>query len=238
MAPLTAPATRGKSRPLYLAPGPGGLSASYSDTNPELKGRKFYWHQRPPGNELVWEGHKQEPARHVQPQLPPPIMALKSGETFRGRIQFENLTDQELGALLYALKGPNGAHALHVGKGKPRGLGSLQVTQLDLRLWNPESDYTSLLVECTAQAARPEDAEGFVAKFKTWVLEQPGQQGKRFDELGHIRDFNRLHAWPGQQRICYYPINFSNYGWLPDQNRNPDEPSVKRPEAMKRARDL
>jgi hypothetical protein len=46
LAPLTAPASQGKSRPLYLEPGTTGLAASFDDKDIEARGRKFYWHQR------------------------------------------------------------------------------------------------------------------------------------------------------------------------------------------------
>jgi CRISPR-associated protein (TIGR03986 family) len=54
------------------------------------------------------------------------IMPVKSGVTFHFRIYFENLTDVELGALLWVLRLPP-RHLHKIGMGKPLGMGSVEI---------------------------------------------------------------------------------------------------------------
>lgn len=63
-------------------------------------------------------------------------------ETFESRIRFENLTQVELGAILFAIDLPEGcAHKL--GMGKPLGLGSVKITP-SLNLVDRDSRYEKL----------------------------------------------------------------------------------------------
>lgn len=244
LSALTAPQTRAKSRPLYLEGfiQAGQLrSASYSDANPVLMGRKFYWHQNPgkdAANGVAMEHQRdRELHRSVETQLPPPIDALPAETQFQGRIQFENLSNEELGALLYVLTGDSEKHCLKIGKGKPRGLGSVRFQIDGLDVFQPKAYYGSLEAQSPPEAESPYaagDPAMFTAAFREWCVARAGGKG-RFEDLGHVKDFVHLHTWPSQMSVRAYPINFSDYGWLPTPNRNPDEPK-ERPPALPRAR--
>ena len=242
LAPLTAPTTRAKARPLYLE-GRNGVSASYSDsTPPMLKGRKFYWHQNADGAGGLWSKHLYDDNLHqlVADQCPPPLLALKPGSHFQGRIHFENLSDEELGVLLYALAGDPtrpGSHAIKVGKGKPRGLGSMAISNMKITCFAAAERYKSLNTT-TDNQDRTSDRATFVRAFQKWCLKQ-SRSNLAFPSLPHIQDYDQLHAWPSTEEICYYPVNFSQYSWLPNDGRNPDEPRDRsRPPAMRRSREL
>jgi hypothetical protein len=236
LAPLTAPATRAKSRPLYLVgkmEGKDLVSSTYDDPKPEMKGRKFYWHQKADSGAGVWDKHLYDGEQHaeVDGQCPAPFHALKAGVTFTGRIHFDNLTAAELGCLLYGLEGSlagGAGHALKIGKGKPRGLGSLQFRVTSLRTFDPFAYYRKLSL---APEETP-DREALRIAFREWT------SGHGKDD-GHLRDFDSLHRLPSRTSVRYYPVNFSDYGWLPKPNLNPDRPnSGKYPRALSRPRDL
>jgi CRISPR-associated protein (TIGR03986 family) len=233
LAPLTSPQTRAKSRPLYLEGRPGGSSASYEDRDAQLKGRKVFWHQRW-GAALLWEGHAKH-SLHPEPQLPPPIEALPKGTKFTGCIHFENLSPPEVGALLYAMSGDE-KHplCLKIGKGKPRGLGSVQFTLNGLDWLEPQRFYGSLEEVNPYKTIK---THVFVEAFQNWCKGMP-PRATDFNQIPHIRDYIQLHTFPDRDSVRYYPANFSNYGWLPNDNAHPDEPKGSRPTAMKRARDL
>ena len=55
------------------------------------------------------------------------IRPVKPNTEFKFRIRYENLSGNELGALLFALKMPEGC-AHKIGMGKPYGLGSVKIT--------------------------------------------------------------------------------------------------------------
>lgn len=84
---------------------------------PEIRGRKFYWHQK--DADVEHKGKLTERNVHVRP--------LKSG-TFSFKVYFNNITEDELLKLLWVLEiGGKDSHAHKIGMGKPIGLGSVQI---------------------------------------------------------------------------------------------------------------
>ena len=244
LAPLTGPQTRAKSRPLYLQPGADKKSASWEDPKPKLRGRKFYWPQSDPQRAgKIWLFNLRDEA-HVKSQLPPPVYALKDGTQFEGRIHFRNLLKEELGALVFALQGADDGkgynHTLRIGKGKPRGLGNMKCEVVTIELdQSPE-----LLLEGKTKS-HAADISACVVTFQAWVK---ANAKKEFWESDYIKDYRNLHHWKEGKQIRYYPINFAQYGWLPEAVKSntigatntKGEPDKRdgRPIAMKRARDL
>jgi len=253
LAPLTAPKSRAKSRPLYLAPGPNGNSASYSDAEKSVfRGRKFYWKQRS-GNDEVWQFHRVEDGLAHQDNQPRSVVnPLRPRTTFKTRIFFENLSHPELGALLFALLGPHPCcqddgswnsvdHCIHLGKGKPRGMGVCDV-QAKVAWFQPEQQYASLIDIPDSPVASNEEVEQARQAFAIWCnlrASAVGQEGP-FEKLPHIEDFIKLHTYPANPSVRYYPVNWSQYTWPPEENKNPDEPQhgKLRPPAMKLAHNL
>lgn len=74
------------------------------------------------------------------------VKPLKENNVFEGRIRFENLTDIELGALLFSLELP-GDCCHKIGMGKPLGLGSIKISIKKLKLDDRGSRYNKLLNE-------------------------------------------------------------------------------------------
>ena len=255
IATAIAPQSRAKCQPLYLVGIPVGddtlHSASYSDTKkPVIRGRKFYWKQRPPDGESqgVWTGHK-------DPQVATEIEALAAGTEFTTRIHFDNLSAPELGVLLYALLGigwepqdgqnevcSGDQHSIHIGKYKPRGLGACSVTIDSLALRSPEAEYSSLVEEATPEICSAERVEEFRNSFRKWCLLRAGADGEAvesFKMLDHIRDFQNLHVFPSAASVRYYPQNWTQYSRPPETNKNPDDLEVpQRPKAMEKASEL
>jgi CRISPR-associated protein (TIGR03986 family) len=253
LAPLTSPKSRAKSRPLYLAGRQNGTSASYSDpeyAKPEFRGRKFYWKQRYKNGDL-WEFHKYNENAHASGQRQPKFAALPASTKFETRIHFENLSQPEVGVLLYALLGldsaiqPNGSwksgnHCIHLGKGKPRGLGVCEV-EAKITWFKPKEEYASLRSRPSRPVATEEEIGQARYAFASWCEARAhavGQVGP-FESLLHISEFIKLHSYPTEDSVRYYPVNWSQYTWLPEPNRNPDEPQGRsRPLAMDTARKL
>jgi CRISPR-associated protein (TIGR03986 family) len=245
LAPLTSPATHAKSRPLYLEPrtesrAMNGRSASYDDKEARFRGRKEYWHQntadpaRP-----IWEYHLFDAKWHepVKTQCPPPLAVLNAvpSNTFHGRIQFKNLTDLELGALVQALEGDNENYCLKIGKGRPRGLGSIRVKIERVSLVNYEERYQTFGARAGIKEVSPEDLARWKQTFGKWQKEKDGEEAI-------AQATKNLGTFPGQASVRYYPLNFGQYSWLPnDQPGNTagePRPQDGRPPAMKKAADL
>ncbi len=148
-------------------PGAGQLYLAYSDRSPardrdsrptrewgsdpdiaerrRLRGRKFYWHanparQSPPRH--IARRHQKEAKLAVDRWIAPP------GTQLTQRVSFDNLSQAELGGLLASLEPqrvlPGSAERdlrLHLGGGKPLGLGSCFATVSHLRVWTAASRY-------------------------------------------------------------------------------------------------
>lgn len=97
----------------------------YNDTI-TIRGNKLYWHRNNPnwemGKKEQDKGKKKE-NKNIITQMRP----IKKGTLFEFKIRYENLTDEELGLLLFTLDLPQG-HCYKLGMGKPLGLGSVKIT--------------------------------------------------------------------------------------------------------------
>jgi len=103
------------------------------------QGRKFYLHH--PGainqDKAPWRGTGEfVPARHVK------VKPWPKGSQWKFEIRFDNLSDLELGMMLYALKPQDGF--LHkLGMGKPIGLGSVEIKVDKVETINRQRRYTA-----------------------------------------------------------------------------------------------
>ena len=265
LAPVTGPTSRAKARPLYLQPLENGKSASYDDRpKPVLQGRKFHWHQnnddpaRP-----IWKFHLYDADwhSHVKKQCPPLLCALTpiAGNAFQGRIRFRNLTKIELGALFYALEGSSANHCLKLGKAKARGLGSVRFSVTGVSKINLVARYASLderagieeisqneraeagmedrhqerRREGIEEISQNERAEAIKELFLAWHHDKENS-----DKV--LRAHTKLHAFPSERSVRYFPVNFRDYGWLPGSEKNntngePQGGAPKRRRGMKPA---
>jgi len=174
------------------------------------------------------EDKKKISAIAIRP-LPPPTK-------FSGEVHFSNLRPEELGALLVALdpsralatkKDREGIHrfGIKVGKGKPRGLGSLVATQLTLSLLKPAAERYASLEESdvTFPAGQREKTavNDFVFSYTEWC----GTHGNgKFADLTFIKDLRRLTRLPKGDLVRSYPIRFDQYNWLPEFNMKDGSP--------------
>ena len=135
-----------------------------------LRGRKFYWHADPAGQSpprhLARDHQKRRPDG-TESELVSKRQLAPVGTVLRQRVTFDNLRRAELGGLLAAFElhrvltpaAPEaGPVLLHLGGGKPLGLGSCTATVEDLRVWTAASRYG-------AAAAETPDAGAYVREF-------------------------------------------------------------------------
>jgi CRISPR-associated protein (TIGR03986 family) len=99
------------------------------------------------------------------------------GSTFHGRIRFENLSKEELGALLFVLDLPEGcAHKL--GMGKPLGLGSVRITPT-LTLINRQARYAEMF-DSTGNWFTGETSQTDLTPYKDAFAKYIGAQTNQF----------------------------------------------------------
>ncbi len=87
---------------------------------PEIRGRKFYWHQKNPKPFIEDKSLISERNVHVRP--------LKAGAEFKFKVYFNDITKDELNKLLWVLEiGGREENAHKTGMGKPIGMGSVRI---------------------------------------------------------------------------------------------------------------
>ena len=102
-----------------------------------IRGYKLYWHQK---DDADWHGEK--PKKEDEQRKIQQIQPVKKGTKFSGSIRFECLSEDELGALLKVLCLCDGHLLCKIGKGKPLGLGSIEIIPR-LFLTDTEDSYHS-----------------------------------------------------------------------------------------------
>jgi len=126
-----------------------------------IRGYKLYWHRNSPDNstkKYSWnEGKAINDTQHTI------IKPIKRNIKFKSRIRFENLTKEELGALLFVLDLPEN-HYHKIGMGKPLGLGSIEIKP-SLFIVDRKKRYTSLFNNDTWNLG-DEDKTGEINDFK------------------------------------------------------------------------
>lgn len=147
---------------------------TWNDKNAFIRGYKLYWHRKVPDfpegklGEYSWNtGEKRYGNGDTI------IKPIKSGKCFKGRIRFENLLEEELGALLFVLDLPEGcAHKL--GMGKPLGLGSVSIKP-ELFLIDRKKRYKKLFENgrwnLGEEKADIKDMEKFKKAFENYILQ-------------------------------------------------------------------
>lgn len=146
----------------------------YDGTNASIRGHKLYWRQRReatsdiPGSTTA----PLDPSDTQRTRMRP----IKKGVQFTFRIDFENLTDVELGALAWVLAlgsdnhHPNARHML--GMGKPFGIG---VVKLDAALVfrDRKRRYTSLFSNTGWSSGDAQVSHSvYLQAFETFMTEQ------------------------------------------------------------------
>ncbi len=103
-----------------------------NDYQPRINGRKFYWHSLNDNYTTDQKNHRNYTVQLVKKSDP----ANKKPIRFTFRIFFEGITKEELEKLCWVLTiGDKPDHAHKIGRGKPLGLGSIQIRigQVSLR---------------------------------------------------------------------------------------------------------
>jgi CRISPR-associated protein (TIGR03986 family) len=104
------------------------------NVNPQLRGRKFYFHHKPDLEELKKE---EETGQNSTSDY------LKENAEFIFSVDFYGLKKEEIGLLLLALQLLENC-AYKVGMAKPLGFGSVENKFLDFKIFAPESRFSSL----------------------------------------------------------------------------------------------
>lgn len=132
------------------------------------------------------------------------MQPLRAGVEFDFRVRFDNLSNEELGALLWVLQlGADSRYRLKVGMGKPLGMGAVKVIPR-LHLIDRVARYSTLFDEDNwvtglqeEEIARRTQQESVVA-FERFIIAQVKAPGATsLEELSRVRQLLTLLGWPG-----------------------------------------
>lgn len=181
---------------------------NHYNTNAPIRGNKLYWHKS--GDN--WQETDETAITQHQTQYTK-INPVKPQTKFTGRIRFENLSDVELGALLFNLDLPEGCcHKL--GMGKPLGLGSIKIIP-KLFLSDRKQRYSDFLAEFDLQESQ--QISRLKQKFELYICEALREQNvhtlwdlKRLKEFRTMLDFEKGVELEKQGKIRYMQITPQN----------------------------
>lgn len=112
------------------------------------------------------------------------VNSIEPGAKFEGRIRFVNLTEEELGALLFILNLP-GKCCYKMGTGKPIGLGSLRLNKTSFTLIHRKKRYASILTDTGNWALAEEKKETtntYIEKFESYMVQAINHKGKLWEQ--------------------------------------------------------
>ena len=190
--------------------------ASKPEDETVIRGHKLYWHQGAAPNFRHPNQHQNGTQEHVT-QITK-MKPVSAGVDFGYTIHFENLSDVELGALLWVLSlalGSDSKYRFSLGMGKPLGLGAIsliyEVTLCERRsvgerqTATPQTPnagrYDRLFAangwELGERPITPEESERVDTAFTTYVLDKLGNPVPRLSQLPRIAELLQLLSWPG-----------------------------------------
>lgn len=166
-----------------------------------IRGHKLYWHKgRSPSVVL----NDPEASESQTTQIKP----IQTGVSFTFTIDFENLTDVELGAILWVLNiAQKEEYRLSIGMGKPLGMGAIKITH-QLHLSDRKQRYKKLFQDNNWHIPERYDAadtqDKSVKAFEKYVLnhiseaDQPNTgNATTLEELPRIKMLLAMLSWSG-----------------------------------------
>lgn len=173
----------------YASPSPGETV---------IRGHKLYWHKNSVALRDIQEtGQIKADADTQHTQMQP----LRPGVKFRFKVRFENLSETELGALLWVFQlGSDERYRLKLGMGKPLGMGAVKVNA-KLNLINRPGRYAKLFGSDKWHEGTREDEvqrRDALAAFQRLVLEKLEEKvARQLVELDRIKALLHMLSWPG-----------------------------------------
>ncbi len=161
-------------------PKPEGRPRAYLKQGNVIRGRKFYRHRYPPDVLKRAPDKSGRPRRDRQNKTVQPV---KEGSVFHFTVEYDDLDEDELRLLLYALELEEGMWH-KVGLGKPIGLGSAEIEIVEWTQIDRQARYRSF----GGGIAEPLMGESLKAKLEEWI--QPYRE-KKTEALEKLREILR-----------------------------------------------
>jgi CRISPR-associated protein (TIGR03986 family) len=167
-----------------------------------IRGHKLYWHK---GSNLdIKHPHPKE----VKDTQTTKIKPIKSGVKFKFTIHFQNLSNVELGALIWILNiARDDKYRLSLGMGKPLGMGAVKIDS-NLYLSKRRTRYSKLFNNNDWEISEKiEEEPDYQQAFENYILQELKQIGKFYD-IPRIQMLLAMLCWesPPSTKTRYMEI--------------------------------
>lgn len=146
---------------------------SYCTPNFKIRGRKFYWLKESADEEAMKLSFNNNNTK-----ICTTMNCYKEGTKYEGKVCFENLSNEELGLLIYSLKQGDTGGYFNIGMGKPYGLGKCRIKIRQLVVYDIKERYMSF----GGGSEKIENIDKYVSSFKNFVKE-------------HFKDVNEIRSY-------------------------------------------
>lgn len=202
----------------YLVQQEHGDPVTYNNPYMQLRGIKQYWlHEK--AEPTVVDPSKIKAATSFYP--------LKAGTSFQGKIRFKNMTEDELGLLLWSIRLDPERSMMNIGKAKPYGYGRIAVNLESVKRLDKKKAYSLEQLELNPYEELNQSAvDSLIQAYKDHInqyLEK--HKMKKIEELAFIQDFFSMknnERKPDAGKIRYMSIDRDEY-----QSRSKALPNVK-----------
>lgn len=177
-----------------------------TDQNVEVRGSKFYWLHK----NLIYTENT-EISKNI---LTHAKNMVQKGSTFKGKIYFENLNNDELGLLLLSLNF-NEECKENIGMAKPLGYGKVQIKNIKLNIENIKEKFSSFDTDCN-KSKNIEDFKGDFMKFMDkYTKEKYKKDYYHMDEICNFVNSKQIEL--DEKQVSYMPLNsFKKSNILPE----------------------
>jgi len=200
--------------------------SGYDNKDNVLRGRKVYRHHGHGGDDSYWSQPEREHVSVVGKSEQNRTIqdAVQPGSRFEFTIDFDNLSEVELGALLWSLEmGGSSFHRL--GLAKPLGFGSVKLKVVKMSLLDTAGRYGVDFAKGWTEVSS-DQRNRLVDTFK---LAMRHAYGSDFDDLPHVKDLLTLLNDPSTDLPIHYPRpdkklseEGKSYEWFVGNNRKPN----------------
>lgn len=194
----------------YLVQDNENYAMTYNEDTFQLRGIKQYWlHEKAQDIEEV---KNKNAASRFQP--------LKAGVLFEGKVRFKNLSEDELGLLIWSLSLETDSNQ-NIGRAKAFGYGRIDISLEQLRLYDYEKMYngTTLCMDVFEEKT-VEDINYFIKKYKDYMNQNYKKQNGKKNDIMKDKSINALSKMKDKNNIPKENIKYMNLDRNDYQNRN------------------
>lgn len=180
----------------YLKQEIGQLPNTYNTENFELRGAKRYWLHE---NVIAPESHNEND--NVKSNINP----LPKDSLFKGVVRFQNLTELELGLLLWSIKLEDNSE-INIGKAKAYGYGRCKVQNIKVDFLNLSKAYDLNTYELYP-FDKENDFEKYIEEYKCKVKEEFGIDVYELESVKALLLMTDSTRIPTSGRTGYMKLN-------------------------------